>query len=365
MHFMTYMCAEVVGMPEPAHGTWEHYPVRWLNRHALVTLPERVGESNARPMHEQLLSIVDDDVLVLILDMTATTACDHAGGVALAQVYQRAVASGTELRPVVVDEGVRRVLTVSGVGRLVPVYDTVGAALAATRPDHNIAAAASGVPGRPGGRTESQSPGPAPRAAEDPDTEVALLDRDGVIVSVNDAWRAFAAANGGDPARTGPGVSYLDVCAAAADDPLAAQVASAIRDALTGDLPGSLTVEVPCHSPRTERWFDLLISARRDGRGRSAGATVTLSLTRARTRVLLPAGAGRPDGDEAPGAAADAALVGELTERLAGVARTLAESEAQAGANLAGQLRRARGELDAVIRDARTTIARRGPGRDR
>ena len=177
-------------MPEPAHEAGEHYPVRWLNRHALVTLPERVGESNARPMREQLLSVVDDDVLVLILDMTATTACDHAGGVALAQVYQRAVASGTELRPVVVDEGVRRVLTVSGVGRLVPVYDTVAAALAATRPDHNIAAAASGVPGRPGGRTESQRPGPAPRAAEDPDTEVALLDRDGVIVSVNDAWRA-------------------------------------------------------------------------------------------------------------------------------------------------------------------------------
>jgi hypothetical protein len=195
-------------------------------------------------------------------------------------------------------------------------------------------------------------------------TEVALLDRDGVIVSVNDAWRAFAAANGGDPARTGAGVSYLDICAAAGGDPVAGQVASAIRGALAGDLPGSLTVEVPCHSPRTERWFDMLISARRDGRGRSAGATLTLSLTRAQTRMLLPAEAGPPDGEEAPGAAADAALVGELTERLAGVARILEESEAQPYANLAGQLRRARGELDAVIRDARTAIARRGPGPD-
>lgn len=89
-------------------------------------------------------------------------------------------------------------------------------------------------------------------------TEVALLDRDGVIVSVSDAWRAFAAANGGDPARTGPGMSYVDICAASGD-----QVASAIRDALAGHRPGSLTVELPCHSPRTERTV----------RARNAGST--------------------------------------------------------------------------------------------
>jgi anti-anti-sigma factor len=326
-----------------------------------VTLPERVDESNARPVREQLLSIVGSDVLVLILDMTATTSCDHAGGVALARVYQRAVASGTDLRLVVTDEGVGRVLTVSGVGRLVPVYDTVAAALAATRPGDHIAVAASSVPGRPEGRV----PDPVPVLAEDVGTEVALLDRDGVIVSVNDAWRAFAAANGGDPGRTGPGVSYLDVCTAAADDPVAGQVASAIRGALAGDLPGSLTVEVPCHSPRTERWFDMLISGRRDGRGRSAGVTVTLSLTRAQTRVLLPAGSG-PSDETGPshGAGADADLVGELAERLTGVARILEESTRQACPGRAGQLRGALGELNAVIRDARTAITARGPGPD-
>ena len=134
-------------------------------------------------------------------------------------------------------------------------------------------------------------------------------------MSVNDAWRAFAAANGGDPARTGPGMSYVDICTASGDR-VPDQVASAIRDALSGNLPGSLTVELPCHSPRTERWFDTLISSRRDDRGRIAGATVTLSLTRAQTRVLLPDRAGRPAGLEA-----DAAFVGEMTERLAGVGR--------------------------------------------
>jgi len=334
-------------MHGPAHWAWGYCPVRWLNRHALVTLPQRVEESNAKPVSEQLLSIVNDDVLVLVLDMTATAACDHAGGEALNQVYQRAMASGTELRPVVTNEDVRRVLTMSGVGRLVPVYANVAGALAATRPGDNIAVTPDGPPGR------ARAAGPP---GGDVGTEVALLDRDGVIVSVNEAWRAFAAANRGDPARTGPGVSYLDVCADAGD-PVSRQVADAIRDALAGDLPGSLTVELPCHSPHTERWFDTLISARQDELGHVVGATVTLSLTRSQTRVLLPAGTGRP---AAP--AADAALVGEMTERLAGVGRILEATAAEACPNLAGQLHRALGELDAVIRDAHTAIAPPDPG---
>ncbi|MGD0242043.1 MAG: STAS domain-containing protein [Streptosporangiaceae bacterium] len=111
-----------------------------------MTLPERVDEFNAGLIGEQLLSIVESDVLVLVLDMTATTACDHAGGDALARVYQRAMASGTELRLVVTDEGVRRVLTVSGIGHLVPVYATVDVALATTRPGDNIAATAGPGP---------------------------------------------------------------------------------------------------------------------------------------------------------------------------------------------------------------------------
>jgi PAS domain S-box-containing protein len=122
--------------------------------------------------------------------------------------------------------------------------------------------------------------------------EVALLDRDGVIAWVNQAWRAFAAANGGDPARTGAGVSYLQTCAAAGDDPVAAEVAAAIRAALAGDLPDALTIDVPCHSPATERWFDVAISSRFADDGRRQGATVTLSLTRARVQ-LRAAGSAR------------------------------------------------------------------------
>jgi len=167
-------------------------------------------------------------------------------------------------------------------------------------------------------------------------------------VSVNDAWQAFAVGNGGDPARTGPGVSYLDACAAA-DDPAAAQVASAILAALAGDLPGSLTVEVPCHSPYAERWFDVLVSTRRDDDGRSVGATVTLSLTRSQTRALLPAG-------QASGAvmARDRDLIEAMTDRLSDVGRILVESADQARGPLADHLRWAIDELDAIVQAARS-----------
>lgn len=114
--------------------------------------------------------------------------------------------------------------------------------------------------------------------AEHPAVETALLDTDGVIVWVDDAWLAFCRANGGDPARSGIGRSYLALCdAAAPTDTHSATVAAAIRAALRGDLPAPARVEVPCDAPTRPRVFDVLISSRRDDRGAVLGATVTLS----------------------------------------------------------------------------------------
>ena len=57
-------------MPGRSHHAWGACPVRWLDRHALVSMPERIEQPGAAAMSEQLLTIVDGDVLVLILDMT-------------------------------------------------------------------------------------------------------------------------------------------------------------------------------------------------------------------------------------------------------------------------------------------------------
>jgi anti-anti-sigma regulatory factor len=259
-----------------------HCPVRWLSRHALVELPKQISQANAQAVGEQLLALVSRDLLVLIVDMHGTTICDHACGEVLARVYQRAVMTGTDLRLVVSADSVRHVLRMNGLDRVTPVYSSVRAAVAATAPaDTPPPAATTGRAGQErwnAGAARSRPPG-------DVGVEIATLDRDGVIVWVNRAWQQFTVANGGDPALTGPGVSYLDVCAAARNDPVTRQVAAAIHGALAGDLPGVLTVEVPCHSPETARWFDMLISPRRDDRGDSVGATVTLSLSRSQTRT--------------------------------------------------------------------------------
>jgi hypothetical protein len=97
------------------------------------------------------------------------------------------------------------------------------------------------------------------------DELLAVIDHPVLVLLVPDAPEGPAAAvevsrfPAGDigvetalhPAAVGPGVSYLDVCAAATGDLVTAQVEAAIRRALRGDLPGSFTIEVPCHSPGT------------------------------------------------------------------------------------------------------------------
>jgi anti-anti-sigma factor len=267
------------------------YPVQWTGRQALIALPAHIDVSNAGSIREELLSVINRGAEALIVDMTATISCDQAGAKAVARAYQRAVVSGTELRLAVTSEAVLQMLGVTGVGHMVPVYPSVAAASVARSPVARAARrAADQARGIRRRRLTGAPAGGSVLSRTQAGVEVALLDRDGVIAWVNQAWQAFAAANGGDPGRTGRGVSYLQACAAAGDDRVAQEVVGAIRAALAGDLPGPLTVEVPCHSPVTERWFDVLISSRLDDHGRCLGATVTLSLARSQPR----AGAARP-----------------------------------------------------------------------
>ena len=124
--------AKGMTMPEDPRQVWGPCPERWADRLAIVVLPEHFGLPDVDQIREQLLSVLNRGALVLIADLSATVSCDHAGSDALARVYQRAVSSGTELRLVVTSEIVRRVLTVSGVDRLVSHYPSLESALAAS-----------------------------------------------------------------------------------------------------------------------------------------------------------------------------------------------------------------------------------------
>lgn len=89
---------------------------------------------------------------------------------------------------------------------------------------------------------------------------LAVIDSTGKIVSVNEAWRAFALQNEFADRQYGIGTNYLDVCdaAAAAGDDIANAVATSLRHILNGSRLEE-TFEYPCATDRGERTFSLQI----------------------------------------------------------------------------------------------------------
>jgi anti-anti-sigma factor len=134
-------------------------PVRWTGPQVVVALPEHIDVSNASQIREQLLSVINRGGATLIADMTATVSCDHAGADALARAYQRAAVSDAQLRLVVTAPIVRRVLGLSGLDRLVSIYPSLEAAIAARAP-------AEALPPRTGpAKAETDDQAPRPRVA--------------------------------------------------------------------------------------------------------------------------------------------------------------------------------------------------------
>jgi two-component system cell cycle sensor histidine kinase/response regulator CckA len=85
---------------------------------------------------------------------------------------------------------------------------------------------------------------------------IALLDAEGTIVSVNQTWRNFANANSLEDPDWGAGRNYLEVCDNASGRTCkeAGDVAAGIRSLLQGKTQ-SFSLEYPCHSPTEQRWF--------------------------------------------------------------------------------------------------------------
>ncbi len=114
---------------------------------------------------------------------------------------------------------------------------------------------------------------------------VAVLDRDGRIVAVNEPWRRFAVENGGRASlmapRTDVGTNYLAICLEARGE--GAEGALAARDGIEAVLAGEAKVfshEYPCHSPRAKRWYSMIVTPLGSKRG---GAVVShLDITASR-----------------------------------------------------------------------------------
>jgi anti-anti-sigma factor len=169
-------------------------PVRWAGQQAVVTLPEHIDVSNAGQIREELLSVINRGAASLITGMTATISCDHAGADAVVRAYQRAVASGTELRLVVTAPIVRRVLSLNGLDRLVSIYPSLEAAMAARAPTAARALAATSAETGTGGHAP---PRRAERARVPLQSAAGSSDRPAAAVTPAVLWRLVDAFHDG------------------------------------------------------------------------------------------------------------------------------------------------------------------------
>jgi len=105
---------------------------------------------------------------------------------------------------------------------------------------------------------------------------IALLDKDGVILAVNQAWGRFAGANALQNPNNGIGANYLEICELAQGTGTnEAQLAAAgIRSVLAGS-DMSFSFEYACHSPTQQRWFLMTVTPLSDN---TLGGAVVMHL---------------------------------------------------------------------------------------
>lgn len=118
--------------------------------------------------------------------------------------------------------------------------------------------------------------------------QVAVVDQNGTIVYINAAWKRFGEENGVPERTIWQGVNYLDICRAAKGDRIAQRVAQSIERILQGQSGSSATVEYPCHSPTTQRWFLMRVTRMTTRSGRFA-VVVHENITRRKLAELRAA----------------------------------------------------------------------------
>jgi PAS domain S-box-containing protein len=104
-------------------------------------------------------------------------------------------------------------------------------------------------------------------------SHIAVLDSDGNIIAVNEAWKRFARENGGAAIADSVGINYMDVCRRAQE-----RGNGEVGEALVGiqavmdGARANFAVEYTCHSPSEKRWFVMSVTPLGGERG---GAVVS------------------------------------------------------------------------------------------
>ena len=118
-------------------------------------------------------------------------------------------------------------------------------------------------------------------------SNVAVVDQDGVVVEVNQHWLDSASRDGAlSPSRVGVGVNYLQVCRTAIGGEGAEgamEALSGIRSVLSGARQ-TFDMEYPCPSPTESRWFRM--TAMRLPRASGGALIIHLDMTQEKLAQL-------------------------------------------------------------------------------
>jgi two-component system sensor histidine kinase NreB len=94
---------------------------------------------------------------------------------------------------------------------------------------------------------------------------IALLDEHGLIIDVNESWKNFANSNGFKGKNYGIGQNYIKITAVAtgAEKEDGKIISVGIKGVLSR-LTNSFEYEYPCHSPKEERWYKMIVTPLRE-----------------------------------------------------------------------------------------------------
>jgi anti-sigma B factor antagonist len=98
-------------------------------RPVVVTFPAEIDLANAGQLGDELASASASGAMRVIADLTPSRFCDSAGIGMLFRAHRYALAHGAELRLVVPDGAVLRVMEITGMGRLLPIYPSLDEAM--------------------------------------------------------------------------------------------------------------------------------------------------------------------------------------------------------------------------------------------
>jgi anti-sigma B factor antagonist len=101
------------------------FPVEVVEGVPVVTAPEEIDVTNAAGLRAAMSEAVGAGSALVIVDMSRTRFCDSAGLNALVAAHRRAWAEGGEARLVIVAAAIVRVVALTGVDRVVPIYTSL------------------------------------------------------------------------------------------------------------------------------------------------------------------------------------------------------------------------------------------------